>query len=399
MESDQIVDLLELMVEDPAWLSEFYSAVANSELVIPMILGHGRVSPNPITATLLHMDKAVFNPRVNRYEARGTDPGCAYYLVYSSLDVYNSAKQFLDANFQCEGQIVDPLVRNGRQIINLFCKEKRCAVINLFAPAIHQYQLSFEQMEIIQRKPVIVRPKAAPAAPEKETAANGSNGSNSDTLNIHDFYSEKIEKLERGIRSLQAHLSDALKEIGELKARVNDYERLVGELESSLEAERDCGVPATVWEAVENAGRRYASRLIIHPRVRDIAEAWPYKKKHLCVTHAVKMLEAVARTLYGMKFESPDGCIDPLEFQRITGYELAMTEGRQTKRNQSLDALRHCRHEDNDVSIYAHLKKRIDKNLHMRIYIGFLEEERKILIGQVGQHMANSQTPTTLRTH
>jgi hypothetical protein len=87
-----------------------------------------------------------------------------------------------------------------------------------------------------------------------------------------------------------------------------------------------------------------------------------------------------------MKFESADGYIDPLEFQRITGYELAMTEGKLTKRNQSLNALRYCRHEDHTVLIYAHLKKRINRNLHMRIYIGFIEEKRKILVGHVGPH-------------
>jgi hypothetical protein len=124
----------------------------------------------------------------------------------------------------------------------------------------------------------------------------------------------------------------------------------------------------------------------------DTVEAWPHKRRHRCVVHTVKILEAVAQTLYQMKFESPDGYIDPLQFQRLTGYELAMTEGKLTKRNQSLDALRSCRHEDRTVLIYAHIKKKIERNLQLRIYIGFLEEDRKILIGQVGPHMDNSQT-------
>jgi len=69
-----------------------------------------------------------------------------------------------------------------------------------------------------------------------------------------------------------------------------------------------------------------------------------------------------------------------------------MTEGKLTKRNQYLDGLRYCKYEDRNVIIYAHLKKRIDRNIHMGIYIGFLEDERRILIGQVGPHMPNSQT-------
>lgn len=383
---------------DPAWLQEFYSAVANSEMVMPMILCPGQGTPLPM-ATAVHTrdtGAAFFNPRLNEYVS--TFPGIDGYihcLVYSSQDIYNSVKQILHTKYEKLGLIVDPLVQNGRQIINICCKRKQCAIINLFTAGVPQYQLSFEQMQIIRQKPIIVKPKAVlamPTAPEKEALPEVSHG-DAPTLPKQNH---ALEEMEIGIQQLQTHLGDAIKEKSEMEARLkamrNEYEKRVSELESSLNAVQDSSVPVTVWEAVENVARRFASRLIIHTRVKDIVEAWPYQKKPRCVTHTVKMLEAVARTLYHMKFESPDGYIDPLQFQGITGYELGMTEGKMTKRNQELDALRYCRYEDRTVPIYAHLKKRIDKNLHMRIYIGFLEEERKILIGQVGPHMPNSQT-------
>ena len=369
MAKDQIIELLELLKEDPAWLAEFYSVVANSELIMPMVLYSTRNAPTPIIMDLHTEYTVVFNNVRNEYEPR--IPGDPFCLVYSNHDIYNNIKPSLESKIQNRGQLVDPVVKNGRQIINMCCRQKRCAAINLYADEVFQYQLTFEQMETIRQRPVIAKPKAEP---EKEQNPD-------------------LEKVEKDVQELQIHISEVarenaelkarLKENAELQARLNDYEKLISE---------DYSVPATVWEAVENAARRHASRLIIHPKVREIVEAWPYKKKSKCVAHTVKMLEAVARTLYRMKFESPDGYIDPLEFQAITGYELAMTEGKLTKRNQSLDALRYCRYEDRSVLIYAHLKKRIDKSLHMRIYIGFLEEERRILIGQVGPHMPNSQT-------
>ena len=386
--ADQIIELLEIMEEDPAWLSEFYSAAANSELIMPVILRSGRGEPVPMATRQYSERNLVFNTFLNDYIPCGSSiDGYLYCLLYSSRDVYESVKPVLYEKFQHLGTIMEPLVQNGRQIFNRFCRKKQCAIINLFAPGVPQYRFSFDQMEIIQRTPVIAKPKAALAAPVVPEVSI--DGALLQSKQNHDA----VEKLERGIRQLQAHLAESLKENAELKARLSSCEKLIFELESGLTAACDAGVPVTVGEAVENAARRYASRLIIHPKAKDVAESWTYKKKPVCVAHTVKMLDAVARTLYGMKFESPDGYVDPLQFQRLTGYELAMTEGKLTKRNQNLDALRCCRYEDNKVSIYAHLKKRIAHNLQMRIYIGFIEEERKIFVGHVGPHLATSQTP------
>ena len=390
MAVDQIIDLLDVMEEDedPAWLSEFYSAVANSEFIVPMILPPGFLAPIPIWTELHSMDTLVLDPDIADYipTGRSTYDRNFYNLLYSSPELYKSAKPVLHGKYKNIGRIVDPVTKNGRQLINAFCKKKYCAVINMCVSGSRHYMLSPEQMEIIRRKSVTKKPKAPP---EKEPPDNGANGGALVKLN---FYLEKNNKLERGNRGLQELLREAFRENAEMKARLTCYEKRIAELESSLAAFTDVSVPISVPEAVESAARRFSSRLVIHPGVMDTVEAWPHKKKSRCVAHTVKMLEAVARTLYGMKFESPDGYIDPLQFQAITGYELAMTEGRATKRNADLDELRHCRYEDRTVTIYAHLKKRIDRNLHMRIYIGFLEEERKILIGQVGPHMANSQT-------
>ena len=388
MATDQIIDLIDLIEEDPAWLSEFYSAVANSEMVIPMILCPGHPEPVPVWTQRHSGDTIVFNPEINDYVPIRTsiiDPNW-YFLVYSNQDVFKSVKPVLESKYHRAGRLVDPVAQNGRQIINNLYKRKRCAIINLFAPGSTHYVLSPEQMEIIRQKPVTAKPEKA--GTEKETALVVPNG---DALAKLNYYREKIEKLERGNLQLQKHLLEAMKENAELESRLTGCERRIAGQEASLAAFQDAGVPATVWEAVEYTARRFASRLVVHPRVRDIAEAWTYKKKCRCVAHTVKMLVAVARTLYEMKFESPDGYIDPLEFQAITGYELAMTEGRLTKRNQYLDGLRYCKYEDRTVPIYAHLKKRIG-DIRMRIYIGFLEEERRILIGQVGAHMPNSQT-------
>ena len=166
MASDRIIEILELMKEgkdDPARLAEFYSAVANSELVLPMILNSGQKAPIPVMFHKHTEKTVVFDPVNNDYVARrpgvGGEPYC---LVYSSHEVYESIKQILESRTQRFGQIVDHVAKNGRQIINMCCKRKQRAAINLFAYEAFQYQLTFELMEIIQRTPLIAKPKAAP---------------------------------------------------------------------------------------------------------------------------------------------------------------------------------------------------------------------------------------------
>jgi len=158
MASDQIVELIELIKKDPARLQEFYSVVANSELVMPMILNSGQKTPIPILVRQYAKDAVVFDPVSNNYVPRrpGVE-GDPYCPVYSNHDVYNSVKQILESRTQSYGQIVDPVVQNGRQIINMCCKKKRCAAINLFADGEPQYLFSIEQMMIIQRKPVVAK--------------------------------------------------------------------------------------------------------------------------------------------------------------------------------------------------------------------------------------------------
>ena len=412
MASDQIVELMELISEDPEWHSEFYSAVANSDLIMPMLLLPGHEKPSPMAVVEGDVQNPVFDtvitdaPRGRNFRGQYFNPPprpqvnrCFYCLVYSSWEIYEGVKQILYDKYQSLGKVIEPVTQNGRQFANQCCKKKQSIVINEFTACSSSYRLSFRQLEIIRGTRLIDKPKIAPevALAEALTKQNLEMAAQIENQKKEiETLKENNEKQERGIRQLQTHLSDSLKENGELKARLNDSERLVGELESSLSSlEATCGssFPVSVGEAVENAGRRYASRLIIHPGVKDIAEAWQYQKKPVCVAHAVKMLDAVARTLYRMKFESPEGCIDPLEFQRLTGYELGMTEGKMTKHNPALDALRYCKYEDQTVPIHTHLKKRIAHNLQMRIYIGFIEEKRKIFIGHVGEHLATSETP------
>ena len=132
--ADQIIELLELIEKDPAWLPEFYSAVANSDVIVPMILPPGRIDPVPVWANRHTSDTIVFDPELNDYVpcAPSSIDSTWYCLLYSNPDAYKSVKPILETKYKRLGHIVDPVVQNGRQIINIFCKNNNCAAINLF---------------------------------------------------------------------------------------------------------------------------------------------------------------------------------------------------------------------------------------------------------------------------
>ena len=218
--TDPIVEILKLIKEDQAWLPELYSVIANSELIMPMVLGTGDAKPSPIGAPPQIKKTAAYNPFYKKgYEDRSPNIFREYCLVYSNRDIFKSVEPILHLKCQGFGVFVDPLIRNGRQIINMCCRLNKCAVINFYASDALQYPLSFEQMLTIQRTQVIARPKTElqkdvqPAAPQDEALQK----------------SVLEEEKERDLQPLQAHLKEQLKENARLEAENGIKTRIISE--------------------------------------------------------------------------------------------------------------------------------------------------------------------------
>lgn len=384
MASDPVVEILTLIEEegDPVWLPELYSALANTELTMPMLICPGQREPTPMAMTRHVVSREVYNAYYEHFDDSTIDlDGMQFCLVYSSRDLYESVKEFLVKQYKRFGEIAPPLILNGRQIINKCCRLGQCVSINNYTSGAPKYDFSFDEMSIIQRTPVLPKPK-----PEPQKEADPAAGQDFGELS-----SPALEKIQNDLTQLQKDLKDVLKEEARLKAELSDQTDYVNELRTNLANAWNCNLPRSIGEAVEAAARQFSSRLIFHPRVRDIVEFWPFNKNLKCVAQAMEMFKALALVLYEMKFESPDGSINPQLFQNITGLPLAMTERKATKRDKKLNSLRFCEYEGRIVQFYSHLKASIKKT-QMRLYFGFLEDERKIIICHVGEHLATSQT-------
>ncbi|MDR1044059.1 MAG: hypothetical protein LBP33_02945, partial [Candidatus Adiutrix sp.] len=190
---------------------------------------------------------------------------------------------------------------------------------------------------------------------------------------------------------LEADLSSTREQLRESQEQNRKQDLKIKELASDAAAAWTYNTPTTAWEACEEAARLYSSRLIIHPRVKAGLEGWVHNRNLKCATQAMIMLKALALELYDMKFSGPDGRLNPKAFQDKTGIPLAMTEGRATKRDQAFEDIRTCEYQGRELSFFPHLKAEV-KKVKIRLHFDILEEDRKIVVCHLGDHLPNSQT-------
>ena len=101
----------------------------------------------------------------------------------------------------------------------------------------------------------------------------------------------------------------------------------------------------------------------------------------------------MATTLHDLFFvESEKGIDIEKEFADRTGLDLAMTEGRQTKRDPSLLKLRTIVYEGKEISIVPHVKSGTKKPKLLRVYFYPDQEKKKIIVGHCGEHLDNYST-------
>ena len=107
---------------------------------------------------------------------------------------------------------------------------------------------------------------------------------------------------------------------------------------------------------------------------------------------AWKMLYHVATTLYDLKFEDDKPGDIATRFQEISGFEFARSEGKQSKKDNSIRASRRILVKGKQYEIWQHIKFGTKAPKLLRIHFAFDDDLNKIVIGHVGEHMKNATT-------
>lgn len=205
---------------------------------------------------------------------------------------------------------------------------------------------------------------------------------------IQSLESELNEKSEL-ISGLEAWPAQAQASLNQLNQEVLLKNKQIAELKAELEAAGRWVYPESVGEACEAAQARYGSRLAFHDRVAQSVSEFSLNNDLRAVAEAVKMFRALAECLYPMKFEREE--FSEELFRDETGITLSMTESRATKRDKALEDTRVCLYNGREIIFYPHLKKSV-QGLQMRLHFQFLDDERKILICHLGEHLPNAKT-------
>jgi hypothetical protein len=238
---------------------------------------------------------------------------------------------------------------------------------------------------ITQVKQLIVRAKL--------TLARESSGENSAQLD--EFYGlfQEVEK-ERDDYKAQAEAFAAEVDAQEELARQYRFkaEQLEAALDSMQEANSPVGfdvpssLPSTLAEVVSLAMKCFPRIVFTEQAVRSSSKADDCD----CVAEAWEMIWQMSEILHPLKFNA-DG---PQDLEKLFGeksrYELGMSEGRNTKRDASLMALRKVEHEGKSYDITPHIKHGNRAPKMVRIHFAFDDDAKKLVVGFVGSHLENA---------
>ena len=148
-------------------------------------------------------------------------------------------------------------------------------------------------------------------------------------------------------------------------------------------------LPKNLSEAVELIEVVFPEKLSFSVEAKKSAKA----ASNIPIDIAWPCLFQMATTLHDLFFvESEKGIDIEKEFNDRTGLGLAMTEGRQTKRDPSLLKLRTIVYEGKEVRIFSHVKSGTKKPKLLRVYFYPDQEKKRIIVGHCGDHLDNYST-------
>ena len=201
----------------------------------------------------------------------------------------------------------------------------------------------------------------------------------SESENLAQLYETENEELKQENSNLRwkANQTESLRiENDDLKNRIQSFE-LLDHLPSNL---------SDVVDFMKNA---YKDRLFFTDRA--IKSSREYEHSNDVFRQSWEIFRSMAVVLYKLIFEDRPGNLEDA-FRNETGFELAMTEGRQTKKDANLMNLRKVTYKEKEVDITPHIKYGNRHPHLLRIHFYPDMDIQLLVIGHCGGHLNNFST-------
>lgn len=204
---------------------------------------------------------------------------------------------------------------------------------------------------------------------------------------------EYVRLLEQEVEDLQARLDQERQRAAELQNRAVQLEYLLQQQTQEHEwTEHLQKLPETLPKMMDLVQKLFPQRLAFTERAYKSARDAAFNRSRR-LPDAWRLLWHMATTLYDLYFNSERVNV-VAEFQDRSGFGLDLTEGRMTRDNRKLMALREDTWQGRRILIEPHTKIGTEAPNLLRIHYASLESERLLVIGHVGDHLPNRTSIT-----
>lgn len=176
--------------------------------------------------------------------------------------------------------------------------------------------------------------------------------------------------------------------------RALDAERALSEKSSAEATLREFStLPSSVEECLLRIAGIYRDRVMITDRAIDSAKKAVINRESAEIPQVWSLLWSIPNTLHAMIFEHElDKASLVREFREETGFELSLTEGKQTRDDRKLMALRQITWGGKEMSIEPHVKYGNRPPRCLRVHFAIDRENKCLVIGHCGDHLDNYST-------
>lgn len=152
-------------------------------------------------------------------------------------------------------------------------------------------------------------------------------------------------------------------------------------------------LPKTVADVVELAERLHGTRVVFTDDAKKSARAAGLDNASDGAEIAWECIYAAAVVLPRLAFdEGVSSGLLPARFKEATTFDMAMTEGKQTKNESRLTELRKTMHGGREWDVSAHIKYGTKAPRCLRIHFALDNEGKRVVIGHCGDHLETAGT-------
>lgn len=190
------------------------------------------------------------------------------------------------------------------------------------------------------------------------------------------------------------------REVSGLKYRIEEADRVrsrISDLESQLNGLTQLAtLPLNLADILDCISKLFPKRIVCTDLAKAAALRYStehdnYWSKPDQLSTAWGMMFVLATQLYDLVFVEKAHDLEAA-FQGRSVFELAMSEGRQTKKDADLMRLRQISHNGSDFDITPHLKYGNRKPKLLRLHFAIDRQESLLIAGHFGDHMENYST-------